>query len=304
MSQGMVTEYLVSLIAKQVEESSLVVWYDPGGDYRDLAACIEVPGASIARHDGSFFKLRRDIDSQNSDTHQIIGRSNSPREFGHPSIIGRSNLRGHRLSTPRCAPGPRSSGRSSRVRDHLTGEFERFAPSTRPGPRVERARRPLSSSSESVMEMSVEVSESRADGLQKGHSGRLLALEPVPRAACRGIDKQARAPRRLLEQPTEAAHRFHPVFSHKHLMNHDKLLRRLRSSRSRSGFAVSMARSCSVGSTGSRVVSSRGGKTLSPSQGDLVVGPLLGDVRSIAEHEMKVIAHHGIATNLDGEEPC
>jgi hypothetical protein len=29
----------------------------------------------------------------------------------------------------------------------------------------------------------------------------------------------------------------------------------------------------------------------SPSQGDLVVGPSLGDVRSIAEHEMKVIAH-------------
>jgi hypothetical protein len=42
----------------------------------------------------------------------------------------------------------------------------------------------------------------------------------------------------------------------------------------------------------------------SPSQGVLVGGPLLGDVRSIAEHEMKVIAHHGIATNIDGKEPC
>jgi hypothetical protein len=41
----------------------------------------------------------------------------------------------------------------------------------------------------------------------------------------------------------------------------------------------------------------------SPSRGDLVVGPLLCDVGSIAEHEMKVIAHHGIATSLDGEEP-
>jgi hypothetical protein len=53
----------------------------------------------------------------NSDTHQIIGRS---------------NLRGHRLSKPRCAAGPSSSGRSSRVRDHLTGEVERFALSRRP----------------------------------------------------------------------------------------------------------------------------------------------------------------------------
>ena len=61
------------------------------------------------------------------------------------------------------------------------------------------------------MEMTVDVSASRAGGLQKGHSGRLLALEPAPRAAYRGIDKQARSPRRLLEQPAEAAHRFHPV---------------------------------------------------------------------------------------------
>src|ERR1700722_15765742 len=61
------------------------------------------------------------------------------------------------------------------------------------------------------MEMSVDTSASRAGGLQKGHSGRLLALEPAPRTACRGIDKHARSPRRLFEQPTEAAHRFHPV---------------------------------------------------------------------------------------------
>ncbi len=40
-----------------------------------------------------------------------------------------------------------------------------------------------------------------------------------------------------------------------------------------------------------------------PSQGDFIAGPLLGDVRSIAEHEMEMVAHRGIATNLDGEEP-
>jgi hypothetical protein len=41
-----------------------------------------------------------------------------------------------------------------------------------------------------------------------------------------------------------------------------------------------------------------------PSQGDLVGRPLLGDVRPIAEHEMEMVAHHGIATDLDGEQPC
>jgi hypothetical protein len=61
------------------------------------------------------------------------------------------------------------------------------------------------------MEMSVDIWASSAGGLQKGRSGRLLALEPAPRAARRGIDKQARSPRRLLEQPTEAAHRFNPI---------------------------------------------------------------------------------------------
>ena len=30
---------------------------------------------------------------------------------------------------------------------------------------------------------------------------------------------------------------------------------------------------------------------------------MTGDVRSIAEHEMEMVAHHGIATNLDGKEP-
>jgi hypothetical protein len=55
--------------------------------------------------------------SCNSDTHQLVGRNNRP---------------GHRLSKPRGGPRPRSSSRSSRVRDHLTGEVERFALSRRP----------------------------------------------------------------------------------------------------------------------------------------------------------------------------
>jgi hypothetical protein len=63
MSMGIVSEHLIGLIATQVDESSLVVWYDPGGDYRALAEDMEVSGTSIARYDGSFLKLRREIDS-------------------------------------------------------------------------------------------------------------------------------------------------------------------------------------------------------------------------------------------------
>ena len=33
MSPGIVTEHLISLIAKQVNDNGLVVWYDPDGAY-------------------------------------------------------------------------------------------------------------------------------------------------------------------------------------------------------------------------------------------------------------------------------
>ena len=38
MSQGVVTKHLIQLVAKQVEDARLVVWYDPEGHYRSLAA--------------------------------------------------------------------------------------------------------------------------------------------------------------------------------------------------------------------------------------------------------------------------
>ena len=59
---AIVSEHLVGLIAKQVEERSLVVWYDPGADYQAVAERLEIPGTTIARYDGSFLKLRREIE--------------------------------------------------------------------------------------------------------------------------------------------------------------------------------------------------------------------------------------------------
>jgi hypothetical protein len=35
MSPGIVTEHLISLIAKQVNYNGLVVWYDPDGAFAD-----------------------------------------------------------------------------------------------------------------------------------------------------------------------------------------------------------------------------------------------------------------------------
>ena len=59
---GVVTDSLFQLIAKQVDEKGLVVWYDPEQAYRAVAAELQLPNTTVARYDGSFFRLRREID--------------------------------------------------------------------------------------------------------------------------------------------------------------------------------------------------------------------------------------------------
>ncbi|HVC94508.1 MAG TPA: PglZ domain-containing protein [Pirellulales bacterium] len=62
MTRGVVTQHLVSMIARQVADHGLVVWYDPERYYQDVAADLPIPETTIARYDGSFFALRREID--------------------------------------------------------------------------------------------------------------------------------------------------------------------------------------------------------------------------------------------------
>ena len=59
---GIVTQSLVQLIAKQVDEKGLVVWYDPERVYGEAAAELSLPNTTVGRYDGSFFKLRKEID--------------------------------------------------------------------------------------------------------------------------------------------------------------------------------------------------------------------------------------------------
>src|SRR5437867_10355440 len=60
---GIVTKYLFDLIAKQVEDHRLVVWYDPEQAYAAAAAELQLPSTIVACYNGSFFQLRHDIDS-------------------------------------------------------------------------------------------------------------------------------------------------------------------------------------------------------------------------------------------------
>jgi hypothetical protein len=59
---AVVTDALVRLIAKQVDEKGLVVWYDPEQAYGTAAAELQLPNTTVALYDGSFLKLRKQID--------------------------------------------------------------------------------------------------------------------------------------------------------------------------------------------------------------------------------------------------
>jgi hypothetical protein len=61
MPHGVVTEYLTQLLAKQVEDRGLVVWYDSAGAYAEAAAALALPETMVARCEGSFFRLRHEI---------------------------------------------------------------------------------------------------------------------------------------------------------------------------------------------------------------------------------------------------
>jgi hypothetical protein len=64
---AVVTEYLCQLIAKQVEDRGLVVWYDPEHAYTQVAAELALPKTTVARYADSFFNLRREIDHRLND---------------------------------------------------------------------------------------------------------------------------------------------------------------------------------------------------------------------------------------------
>ena len=59
---SVVTEHLFQLIGKQVQDKGLVVWYDPEQVYCTAVEELALADTTVARYDGSFFKLRKEID--------------------------------------------------------------------------------------------------------------------------------------------------------------------------------------------------------------------------------------------------
>jgi hypothetical protein len=64
MSLGIVTEHLIRLIDKQINDNGLVVWYDPDGGYESAIAVLELPDTTILRYTDSFLRLRWEVDQK------------------------------------------------------------------------------------------------------------------------------------------------------------------------------------------------------------------------------------------------
>ncbi len=65
VSPAIVTDHVVSLIAKQVDDHGLVVWYDPEGIYAQAVETVDLPDTTVLRYEGSFVDLRWQIDQKN-----------------------------------------------------------------------------------------------------------------------------------------------------------------------------------------------------------------------------------------------
>ena len=47
MTQGVVTKHVIELIARQVQDYSLVVWYDPENAYTAEVAALAIPQTQV-----------------------------------------------------------------------------------------------------------------------------------------------------------------------------------------------------------------------------------------------------------------
>jgi PglZ domain len=60
---GLVTDYVVKLVERQVDEKGIVVWSDPAHSYASLANNLTLPNTRVVRFHGSYLALRHEVDS-------------------------------------------------------------------------------------------------------------------------------------------------------------------------------------------------------------------------------------------------
>ena len=64
---GIVTDTLIKLIQRQVDERGIVVWFDPTGTYASVVAGLHIDEIRVVSFNGSFLSLRREVDDLMND---------------------------------------------------------------------------------------------------------------------------------------------------------------------------------------------------------------------------------------------
>ncbi len=64
MIHGIVTEHLINLITKQVDDNGLVLWYDPDQTYTVVVEVLKLPDTTVLRYEDSYIHLRWEIDQK------------------------------------------------------------------------------------------------------------------------------------------------------------------------------------------------------------------------------------------------
>ncbi|GAG38513.1 unnamed protein product, partial [marine sediment metagenome] len=132
---GKVTEYLINLITKQVENNGIVVWYDPEKTYTGVIETLSIPDTTILRYEDSFFSLRAQIEP----FLEFIGENGKPKNECEvpPRLIvyvpqGRSETH-YALVEVECSgvimePGASHWQRNTRLRVMAEQVFKKIAP--------------------------------------------------------------------------------------------------------------------------------------------------------------------------------
>lgn len=59
---GKVSEFIINLLTRQVEQAGIIVWYEPEKSYTELIKNLDIPGTNVLYYKDSFIDLRRKIE--------------------------------------------------------------------------------------------------------------------------------------------------------------------------------------------------------------------------------------------------
>src|ERR1044071_4053202 len=59
---GKLSDRVCEMLAKQISQRGIVVWYDPEKAYSNLAHNLNLPETSVLHYEDSFFRLRHDLE--------------------------------------------------------------------------------------------------------------------------------------------------------------------------------------------------------------------------------------------------